>query len=78
MRGESMRLELQAQLETKGYRHAVVLGPFGGRDGAEEYTVALYDPSGRVHRGSLRGTEAALRDEIAALPWQEPLPSRKR
>jgi hypothetical protein len=71
-------MDIEAQLATKGYRHAVVLGPFGARTGADEYTVALYDPSGRVWLRSLRGTFPALRDEIAALPDQEPGPAGRR
>jgi hypothetical protein len=67
-----MKLDLGAQVRAKGYRHAVVLGPFGGRAGEAEYTVALYDPTGQVNQRSLRGTYPALREQIAQLPEQEP------
>jgi hypothetical protein len=60
-----MKRELEALLGAKGYRHAAVLGPFVGQAGEDEYTVTLGDSR---RPATERGTYAALRDWIAALP----------
>jgi hypothetical protein len=62
---KALLLEL---LRAKGYRDPLVLGPFGGVSNAREYTVPLYDATGRAYRETLRGTYADLREEILTLP----------
>ena len=62
------RALLQELLRGKGYRDALVLGPFGGTTGAREYTVPLYDAAGRAYLQTLRGTYADLVEAIRALP----------
>jgi hypothetical protein len=59
----------EARLHRKGYRNAVVLGPFAGR-GAPEYAVALFDAAGRRQLETRRGTAGELLDWIADLPEQ--------
>jgi hypothetical protein len=59
---------LRAQLCRKGYRCAAVLGPFAARQGPPEYTVTLYDATGRSYLATRRGTPRALWAWIEALP----------
>lgn len=53
---EHRKHQLRQLAAARGHEHTVVLGPFGQRGGPPEYTVALYDATGRVHRETLRGT----------------------
>jgi len=59
---------LRELLRGKGYRDALVLGPFGGTSGVREYTVPLYDEAGRTYLQTLRGTYADLSEKVRALP----------